>query len=268
MNSVFNNGAMFGSQYGGGMQYAGQPKDIQWTNPLSPEEERELHRGASALSLDIPKENMFRAKCTHRDPATHQFTVRPADDGNGYICTKCGSQFNIVDNVDIQKIKEIIGGTIDILQTTKMAYVDMAPEIVQTYFIILPFLELAPKLYEASMQTLKKAMPNASLGANAVSGDYYNSYYSMIGNPYGAMGVMPGAYPGAMPQGYPGMMPNMGYQNPMMGTPAGAVPDAANPLMAAQGVVPQANTVVDGAATEAKPAEGTPVTTSSKYSLA
>ena len=90
MNSVFNN-SMYGSQLGGGSQYVDQSKgNMAWTNPLTAEDERELHKGPSALSLDIPKENMLRAKCTHRDPNTRQFTVRMADDGNGCVCGLCG----------------------------------------------------------------------------------------------------------------------------------------------------------------------------------
>lgn len=264
MNSVFNN-SMYGSQLGGGSQYVDQSKgNMAWTNPLTAEDERELHKGPSALSLDIPKENMLRAKCTHRDPNTRQFTVRMADDGNGCVCTKCGAKFNVVDNVDMKQIEEVIGGAIDILQTIKLAYVDMTPEVVQTYFVILPFLELAPKLYEAAMQTLKRAVPNAALGANAVNGDYYNSYYSMVGNPYAAMMGNPAAM-GAM---YPNMAPGMGYPYPMANMGGmGTVADQANPFMAQPGAVANAGVTVDGKATDVKPAEGTPVTSSNKYQL-
>ena len=124
---------------------------------LTPEDEKELHRGAQALSLDIPKEAMLRAKCTHRDPATHNFTIRPADDGNGYVCMKCGAHFNVVDGHSMKEINEIIGGAIDILQTTKMMYVDMTPEVIQAYFVILPFLELAPKMYEAAVKHIQES---------------------------------------------------------------------------------------------------------------
>lgn len=276
MQSVFNNNGNYGGNYGGAAGYRfSDPNALQWTNPLKPEEERELHRGAQALSLDIPKESMYRAKCTHRDPATHQFTVRPADDGNGYVCTKCGAQFNIVNNSSMKEINEIIGGAIDILQTTKMMYVDMTPEVIQAYFVILPFLELAPKMYEAAVNTFNKISPQ-SLNPSYAPNNYYNAYYGLVG------GMTP-------PQtGYSGMFPNagmgyMGYpQYPMngagMGVPTGPVPDASNPMMATGApvapspVVPAGavapNAVPNAGAQAPVPAEGTPVTSTNKYSLA
>lgn len=262
MQSVFNNGSVYG-QYGGGYQYE-NPNTLQWTNPLTPEDEKELHRGAQALSLDIPKEAMLRAKCTHRDPATHNFTIRPADDGNGYVCMKCGAHFNVVDGHSMKEINEIIGGAIDILQTTKMMYVDMTPEVIQAYFVILPFLELAPKMYEAAVNTFKKVMPNTTLGQNNVPGNYYNAYYNMVGN----AGANPWMNNPMGQMMYPNQaMPPMGQMGGM-----GTVPDMNNPMMAnpMQMTMPGAvKPPVDTTASTVgqQPAEGTPVTTSSKYAL-
>lgn len=218
MNSVFaNNGAGTvgaGSVFGGGGLTYGQPqrKELVWTNPLTHEEEKAL-QGSSSLSLDIPKEDMYRAKCTHRDPASRQFTLRQNGDGT-VTCLKCGETFTIVENVPFDQIESIIGGTLDILQTIKLCYLDMTPDVIQTYFIMLPFLKLAPKLYQTAMKTVEAGAPNRLM-------DVYQSP-----NMFGNLGAVLGA----------GVTPGQSYMTPPMnagmtyGNMMGQVPPAMNPM--------------------------------------
>lgn len=211
MNSFFNNNqqATAYGQWNNGMTYGQPQKELMWTNALTPEEEKALHKGPSSLSLDIPKEDMWRAKCTHRDPASKQFTIRENGDGT-VTCLKCGATFNVVDKAAMEEIKKVIGGTIDILQTTKMAYIDMTPEVVQSYFVILPFLEIAPKLYEAAMNTLNNAVPGMGMTNNFVPGDMFQ----MLNQAVGTMGMPMGGNFMNQP------MPPMGYpQQPQYAQP-------------------------------------------------
>ena len=227
MKSVFDSNMTQGniySDYANGMQYNTPKADLTWTQALTPEEEKILHKAPSTLSLEIPKEDMLRAKCTHRDPQGKKFTIRRNEDGT-YTCLKCGATFNIVDKVDMADIRRIIGGTIDILQTAKLAYIDMTPEAIQTYFIILPFLEIAPKLYEAAVNTLSKVNINGGIGANNVSGDSFNSLYGAVGSA--------GQFNPAMMQMWAQMMANAGMgMNPgAMNTPMGTMgPVMNNPM--------------------------------------
>lgn len=275
MASVFDNNVY--SPYSNGMMY-GTQKDVQWTNALTPEEEKELHRGTSALSLEIPREDMLRAKCTHRDPVTRQFTTRENGDGS-VTCMKCGARFNPVSDVSPEEIRKVIGGTIDILQTIKMTYIDMTPEIVQAYFVVLPFLEIAPKMYDAAMQTFSNVVPGQGISPNHAPGDIFNSLYSAVANP----GMMnPSAMGAAM-----GMNPNM-MNMPMYGQTfnpysggmgsMGQVPPQNNPMQlqnpgAAMGAVPTppqtpvapAQTANDASA--AAPKEGDTVKVTNAFNL-
>lgn len=265
MESIFGSNSMYGG-YGNGMQYA-QQKELTWTNALSAEEEKALHKGPEGLSLEIPKEDMFRAKCTHRDPKTKQFTIRENKD-HTVTCLKCGATFNVVDNVDPDLIKKTIGGVIDILQTAKMAYIDMTPEAIQTYFIILPFLEIAPQLYEAAMQTLSKALPGAGITGNNVNANLFDSLYNTVGNPammnpaavaaaYSTMMGMGGGMP--VQEGPVPFMNNpmqTGYRGWSMGTPA-VMPGVAETVPATGGVT----------VGTAAPKEGQTVVSNGKYDL-
>lgn len=256
MDSVFNN-SVYGN-YGNGMMYGGPvQKDLTWTNAITPEEERALHKGTAGISLDIPKEDMYRAKCTHRDPATKRFTVTRNDDGS-VTCLKCGARFNLVGNVNIDEIKRVIGGAIDILQTTKLAYIDMTPEVIQTYFVILPFLEIAPQLYEAAMHTLDGVIPTNGITGNYTPADAFGSLYSAVGN----MGVNPAM----MGQVY-GMPPQQ-FMNP----PTGAVPYAMNPMQTQggyimPGVVDSTATMQTAPAQQVQPQEGQTVQVGKKFKL-
>lgn len=272
MNSIFDQPNTPYGGYANGMMYGGNPgKDLAWTNALTPEEEKQLHRGNSAISLDIPQEEMSRAKCTHRDPSTRTFSVRPNGDGT-VTCVKCGARFNPVNNIDIEEIKKVIGGTIDILQTIKMAYIDMTPEVIQAYFIILPFLGIAPQMYEAAMHTLDSATPGMGITQNYAPQDAFNSLYSAMGN---AGMVSPAVMNAAM---YGGQM-----QGQFMTPPAGSVPYYANPMQT-QNVVyqqpgQQAPPVMgqpmtmpgvsqeQAPATASQPQEGQPVQVGKKFKL-
>lgn len=249
MNSIFdNNNVPFGA-YGGGMAYGQPKKECAWTNALGRDEEKALHEDAnSVLSLNISKEEMWRAKCTHRDPGTKTFTVTPNPDGS-YTCTKCGATFNIVTETDIENIKRVIGGTIDILQTAKMAYLNLPAEVIQSYFVILPFLQLAPKFYEMGISVMNKELPNSRITPNHTSADIMNSYFSMMSP--GSVGPVA---PVVDPQQYAQYLQYMqqmaamnGVVNGAMNPPTGPVAVENNPMQS-KPAMPAVTT-----ATESKP---------------
>lgn len=207
MTSVFDNR---------GYTYAQPRKETAWTNPLTKEEEKALHTTSSGISIDIPKEDMYRAKCTHRHPELKCFAVKPNADGT-VTCEKCGSKFNIVQDVDIEEIRKLTGGMIDILQTIKLAYVDMPAHVVEAYFAIIPFLEIVPQLYEAAMHTLNNVAPNVGVTQTVNSQNAFATLYNTIGNP----GMM-----------MAGMQAPVGYMN----APMGPVAYANNPMQTQVGM--------------------------------
>ena len=197
MNSVFN-------QQIGGYQYGVQqaPKR-KWTNALTKEQEQFLHQTAPEFSLDVPQADLFRARCTHRDAEHGRFTVVPNNDGS-YTCTKCGKTFNIV-NQPAEKIEEYVNGIVDILETSKMMYVDMPVETITGYYQMIPFLEKLPKLYEIATSNPEQLVPNGTVQPTGMFGNPFAMLNNAVGNP--AFGMpMYGGY---------SQQPMMGYQQPV-----------------------------------------------------
>jgi len=141
-----------------GMNYQGSPyqfaqpkKPLAYTNPLTDDERRLLKQNTPQFSLALTPEEIARAKCTHRDPATRTLTIVEESDGT-VRCTQCGAKFNIVEATP-EQIAQVTSSFIDVLQCAKMYWVDMAPEIVTNYFQIIPLADKAPKLFETAQKT-------------------------------------------------------------------------------------------------------------------
>lgn len=230
MNSIFNQQGGF--QYG--VQQAPKRK---WTNALTKEQEQFLHQTAPEFSLDVPQTDLFRARCTHRDAEHGRFTVVPNNDGS-YTCTKCGKTFNIVQQ-PAEEIEKFVNGIVDILETSKMMYVDMPVETIIGYYQMIPFLEKLPKLYEIATSNPEQLVPNGTVQQAGMYGNPFAMLSNAVGNPaFGA--PMYGGYTAPQQMGYPygaaaAQMPNQPYQNGFVGTPG---VDPANPFQTQAPVPP------------------------------
>lgn len=215
MNSIFNQ-----QQYGGFQYGAQQVPTKKWTNPLTKEQEQFLKQTAPDFTLEVAQADMLRAKCTHRDPVNGKFSVVPNEDGS-WTCTKCGTTFNIVQR-PIEEIESYVNGIIDILETSKMTYVDMPDEAVVSYYQMIPFLEKLPKLFEVASNSIDKLAPGATIQQQYG----YNNPFGMLSNAVGNPGfASPYAY-AQQPMMQQPMM-NQPYQNGFVGTPG---IDPANPF--------------------------------------
>ncbi len=86
MNFGMNNMPTGG--YYGGMMYQEPPK-LAMTQGLTKEEINALSKN-SAFTLEISKEDLWRAFCTHR--YENKFAVAQDDEGN-FVCALCGTKF-------------------------------------------------------------------------------------------------------------------------------------------------------------------------------
>lgn len=216
--------------YNGAYQY-NPGATMEWTQPLTQEDRNMLRSQAPEFDvLSIPKEEMVKSRCAHRDPVNKVLTVTDKGDGT-YRCTQCGEEFNIVDITE-DEAEKYVNTLIDMLQTTKMMYLDLPPATIEQYFQMIPFLKKLPKLYKLAHDTFERATGQSSVG---------QAY--MSGNPWFTMGqAVSGVY-----NGMPGYVPPMNnyqnpyqYQQPQYGyqqAPAPA-PYGANPFMQGQPVVP------------------------------
>ena len=215
----------------GAYQYAQPKKPAVWTNPVTPEKAKLLMKTSPKLSLTLSELDILKASCTHRDPATRSTTL--VENGDGTVtCTKCGSTFNIVETTQ-EEVERYVNSLVDIMQTSKLLYVDMPVDAVESYFSIIPLVEKIPQLYTTAVDRFKNDTGSATIQPG---------FGGMNVNPWQMMNQHLGG------QAYYPQQPMMGYGQPQpMGyaQPAGYQPQAydynvgGNPIQ--QGVAPQGN---------------------------
>ena len=258
---------MYQQPYMGAPMMAGMPQqnpnNFRVNNNLSAEEIALLRNSGSTFSLQLTQEEMLRAVCNHRseDGLTDTLVFDPVT--GTAKCTICGYEFRPIEaNVDYETIKEDIKRVEDILQTTKLMYVDLPPQAAKDYYPIIGLLEKLPQLVEYATKSMAKhdnynyMYNQQNMGAAAILNNLSNMFSNISMN-YQAQPQQPqfnGYYgqPAGFPQAaYP--QPNMnpfGY-NPAPayapGTPANFAyaPNAAQPAAApaAQTPTPETTTV-------------------------
>lgn len=176
------------AQYMGAFTQGQQVDNIPWTNPLDDKGRELLKQKEPEFVLKATEEELLRSSCTHRDPQKRCATLVQDPNTGTWKCTQCGAVFNIVD-LPIEKIEEYVYGMIDILQTSKLMYVNMPPQTVTSFYQMIPFLEKVPKLYQTAQNIFKKVN-----GGNTLQGfNYTNDPFATINNAIANPGYgMPG----------------------------------------------------------------------------
>lgn len=213
MNQNYNGYGMYPNNMGG-TQY-GQFAQAKMTQPLTPEQMRELRSTGSGFSLKVDPVEILRSHCTHKDNGNIALMKNP--DGSS-TCTVCGATFNLVDKETIE-IEDITRAVIDILQSIKTYYLDIPENYVKDYFNMIPYLEKLPKFYEVAIHNFAKYENGAFLNNN--NNMYGFQMLSALTSPgYGQMG---GGMMGGMPQQnmyQQPAQPQMGFvQQPAYGQP-------------------------------------------------
>ena len=160
-----------------------QQQDIPWTNPLSDQERKLLKEKDPELVLVATDKELAQSKCTHRDPQRRCTTLRKLSNGT-WKCEQCGAEFNIVD-LPVEEIEKYALGVIDILQTTKLMYVNLPPQTVSSFFSMIPFLEKLPKLYETAQNVFRKANGNLGVDNYQDTSNPWGILNNVVSNPAG-----------------------------------------------------------------------------------
>ena len=174
------------------------PNNYRIPSTLSAEEIAMLRNQGSTFSLQLTQEEMLRAICNHRSEDGLSDTL-VYDPVNGTAkCTVCGYEFRPVEpNVDYDSIKEDIKRVEDIIQTTKLMYVDLPQQAAKDYYPILGLLEKLPQLMEYAAKNMAKhdnynyMYDQRNMGAAAMFANLSNMFSNMSMNyqqpqaPYG-----------------------------------------------------------------------------------
>lgn len=221
----------------------GQVKVPGYTNPLSQEQIKKMRNNGGGFSLKVDQDQINRAICTHRDPATKQHTLIQNADGT-VTCTICGATFTPCDNSSKEDVEAAVRLMIDILQSAKMMYLDISDNVCADYFQMIPFIEKAPQLYQIAVDNMRQ------YDQPAINGQYGSNAFgmlNMITNPMQQNMMGMPMQPGMMQQPMMGGM--MPQQTPFMQQQAAMV-NGGNPFMAPQAQAPQQ-------ATDQQPAQPT-----------
>lgn len=265
---MFMNNGFQQQPYGAPMGMAPQqpnPNSFRVASTLTPEQIAMLRNQGSTFSLQLTEEEMLRAICNHRSEDGLSDTL-VYDPVNGTAkCTICGYEFRPVEaDVDYDTIKEDIKRVEDIIQTTKLMYVDLPQQAAKDYYPILGLLEKLPQLMEYAAKNMAKhdnygyMYDQRNMGAAAMFANLSNMFSNMSMN-YQAQapqqqfngyynqpaGFPQAAYPqpNMNPFGYNGMAPQPTPYAP--GTPNGfayAPNGAAAPQSTAAPATPAADT--------------------------
>ena len=219
----------------GGAVYQAPVKPVNFTQAATKEELEAVKKQAGGFNLNIPQEEFTRAYCTHR--TKDRFTVSVDDEGY-MICSQCGKRFKPFEG-SVADARELTENFENLLETTKMQALTMAPEAMRNYFQYAPFAHRLPDLFSQTQSEYKRAL-GMDQYYYTQDQNAFNMYNSMInpmaGNGYYDPSMMWG---GAQPQyqyGQPMMNNNMGmpnYGQPMMNNNMGMnmQPTYAQPMM-------------------------------------
>jgi hypothetical protein len=219
MYNYNNNG--WANQYGYG--YA-KPKLPNPTNPLTKEQMAMLKQNAPEFTLAIDNVTALKAICTHRDESGE--TLIQNTDGS-VTCSICGTTFTPV-NTDEETVKQLVKSVKDIMETTKIMYVDMPDEVTKGIFQMTPFFDKLPQLYKIAIDHYGRYSNSPVISGVYNNGTNTVNLYAAMMNP--AMGMGMGMPMQQMPYGMPMQQPmqsqpmNPGAPMPdtnmNMGTPA------------------------------------------------
>ena len=240
-NTTQNTGMPWGYPQGA-MMYNPQQQPMQkQMNNLTPEEIQRLAKKDGQFSLRITETDALKASCNHRtaDGMNDSLVIDPID--GKLRCVICGHKFNTIDPTTTkEQIEEACEMVTDILQTTKLLYINMPAEAAREYYQIIPLIEKIPELFTIAVQNYEKHQ-NASGWQNYGKNGYGTAqlYQMLNGGMMGGMGMQPmGGYYQQPMQQFTSYDPVMGVQQPMqqpvyqapgmMQAPVGAVAPQAN----------------------------------------
>lgn len=246
-------------QINSGVMYPGNTPQPKYSNPLSQEKIKQYSATGGGFSLKVSQEELDKAVCTHRNPATRDFTLIQNNDGS-VTCTICGATFN-PDSIKDDQVQEAVDVILNMLQSSKMMYLDIPEQVCAQYYQMIPFIQKFPQLYKIAVDNYLKYQGYNNNQVTYGNGNAIQQYNMMTG--YGYAPVM---QPMMMNTPVTGYVPNQAPQaiNPyaaqQMNMVAGA--PTVNPFMAPPTTTPPAMnmTPVPDAAQHMTPTENQPVT--------
>lgn len=270
-----NYGVNYGQPTFGATGYQWNPnaqQQVKQMNILTADEIQTLMKSENKFTLALTQTEKLKAACNHRKADGTGDTLVENADGT-VSCQICGYTFKPVDPATSgeEYLAAAVAEIVDILQTIKMLWIDVDPQVMREYTQIIPLIEKIPQLYNIAAKNYSNhenynawSYNGKNLGTLAMF-QMLNGMMNGVGQPnamqFGAAPQpQPAPAPGYYQQGAVGNPFGYGYGNPAYGAYQPQMSGYAyQPGMAAS----QPQVVADSTAqtTESTPAEGETVTT-------
>ena len=150
-NGGYNN---FTQPMGTGYQWNPTPQQqVKQMNILSADEIQTLMKQENKFTLALTQMDKMKAACNHRRADGLGDSLVENPDGT-VTCQICGYTFKPVDPATSgeEYLKAAVAEIVDILQTVKMLWIDVDPQVLREYSQVLPLIEKLPELYNIAVK--------------------------------------------------------------------------------------------------------------------
>lgn len=153
----FNNGGFNNfAQPTMGTGYQWNPNPAQQTkqmNVLTADEIQTLMKQENKFTLALTQTEKLKAACNHRRADGLGDSLVENPDGT-VSCQICGYTFKPVDPATSGEdyLNAAVAEIVDILQTVKMLWIDVDPQVLREYSQVLPLIEKLPQLYQIAVK--------------------------------------------------------------------------------------------------------------------
>ena len=232
-NGGFNNFAQ--PTMGTGYQWNPNPaQQTKQMNVLTADEIQTLMKQENKFTLALTQTEKLKAACNHRRADGLGDSLVENADGT-VSCQICGYTFKPVDPATSGEdyLNAAVAEIVDILQTVKMLWIDVDPQVLREYSQVLPLIEKLPQLYQIAVKNYSNH-ENYNSWAYAGKNMSTLQMFGLLNGMLNGIGQPNQQQFQAAPQNaMPGYNYGYGYQQPQQFQPG------FNPF-AAQGYQPQA----------------------------
>lgn len=211
--NFYNNG--FAPMGGTGMQFNGYPTPrTKQMNVLTAEEIAQLTKNTNTFSLALTETDKLQAACTHQKTDGTGDSLIEGEDGT-VQCAICGYKFKplYAPATTREVIQEAVDNICDVIQTTKLLYIDIDPAVAREFYQIIPLICKVPDLFEVAVKNYSKH-ENMAPWSNSNKNMNTMQMFQMLNSMISGGGQMYQQAPQQQPMG------NMYYGQPnMMGAP-------------------------------------------------
>ena len=151
-NGGFNNFAQ--PTMGTGYQWNPNPQQqTKQMNVLTADEIQTLMKQENKFTLALTQTEKLKAACNHRRADGLGDSLVENPDGT-VSCQICGYTFKPVDPATSgeEYLNAAVAEIVDILQTVKMLWIDVDPQVLREYSQVLPLIEKLPQLYQIAVK--------------------------------------------------------------------------------------------------------------------